>query len=87
MRFSTLLRKQSKVMAWRLQLRRGNRPEVVIARVANPLRKSTGHDIGEWEYDHDQRMQRYWDGTIWVYYDAAEKKEKFWDGTAWQWKA
>ena len=49
--------------------------------------KSSGQDIGEWEYDHDQRMQRYWDGSIWVYYDESEKREKFWDGAAWQWKA
>lgn len=49
--------------------------------------KSSRQDIGEWEYDPGQRLQRYWDGTIWVYYNETEKREKFWDSAAWQWKA
>jgi hypothetical protein len=44
--------------------------------------ESSGQDIREWEYNHDQRMQRYWDGTIWVYYDETKKREKFWDRAA-----
>ncbi|XMA19915.1 hypothetical protein WAI453_012706 [Rhynchosporium graminicola] len=47
---------------------------------------SPGQVVGAWEYDHDQRMQRYWDGHNWVYYDEIEKREKYWDGAAWQWK-
>jgi hypothetical protein len=27
-----------------------------------------------WEWDADNRMQKYWDGAIWVIWDEAEKK-------------
>lgn len=48
---------------------------------------NSGQEIGNWEYDPGQRTQKYWDGTIWVYYDAVEKREKIWNGVVWQWKA
>lgn len=47
----------------------------------------SGQEVGKWEYDHGQRMQKYWDGTIWVFWDEAEEKEKYWDGVTWHWKA
>ncbi|KAF4633803.1 hypothetical protein G7Y89_g4304 [Cudoniella acicularis] len=47
----------------------------------------SGQEVGKWEYDPGQKMQKYWDGTIWIFYDEVEKKEKYWDGVAWQWKA
>ncbi|PVH68863.1 hypothetical protein DL98DRAFT_599148 [Cadophora sp. DSE1049] len=46
-----------------------------------------GQETGAWEYDSEQRMQKYWDGLRWVFWDEAEKKEKFWDGERWRWVA
>ena len=44
-------------------------------------------EVGKWEYDHGQKMYKYWDGAFWIFHDESEKKEKYWDGDAWQWKA
>ena len=48
---------------------------------------TSGQEVGKWEYDHGQKMNKYWDGSIWIFYDEVEKKEKYWDENAWQLKA
>ena len=52
-----------------------------------------GHAAGEqaaagqpaWQWDSDQKTNRYWDGGKWVYWNVQEGREQHWDGTTWQW--
>jgi hypothetical protein len=38
-----------------------------------------------WEWDSQEKTNKYWDGAKWVYWDVAYAQEKYWDGTSWQW--
>jgi hypothetical protein len=39
-----------------------------------------------WEWDVGQQMNKYWDGSAWMFWDTTASCCKHWDGAKWQWK-